>query len=82
MLRTGGGVTGTFGDSKEQLEKEVLVYENCDAYFCEVEAMATSILDDVPPTITPEDSRGNVATLVALYTAARENRIVALLERH
>ena len=78
VLRGVGGATTTFGDSKEQLEKEVLVYEDCDAYFCEVEAMAASILDDTPPTITPEDSRGNVATLVALYTAARENRIVAL----
>ena len=81
VVRAGVGATTTFGDSREQLAKELLVYENCDAYFCEVEATAASILDDAPPTITPEDSRGNVATLVALYTAARENRIVALRER-
>ena len=78
MLRGGGAAGTTFGDSMEHLEAETLVYEDCDAYFCEVEAMAASILDGTPPTITPEDSCGNIATLVALYTSARENRVVAL----
>jgi predicted dehydrogenase len=78
VLRGGGAEQETFGDGTEHLDIEEYSYESCDAYFCEVEAMAASILDGAPTTITPEDSRGNVATLVALYASARESRVVAL----
>jgi predicted dehydrogenase len=65
----------TFGDSGEQLV-ETFTFEGRSAYHHEVDAMAASILEGVPPVISLEDSRGNVVTLVALYTSARENRVV------
>ncbi len=65
----------TFGDNIEELV-ETFTFEGRSAYHCQVDAMAANILDGAPPVISLEDSRGNVATLVALYTSARENRIV------
>jgi hypothetical protein len=38
--------------------------------------MEASILDGAPPVLSVDDSRGNVAIIVALYRAARENRVV------
>ena len=64
------------GDSKAHLGIETLTYEGGDAYQCEVDAMAASILDGAPPIISLADSRGQVATLAALYLSARENRPV------
>ena len=42
-----------------------------DSYTGEVEDLARAVLDGAPPTMSLADSRGNVATLVALYEAAR-----------
>ena len=78
ILRGGSTETDTFGDSRDDLAAETLTYENCQAYFNEVEAMVATILDGAPPTISLEDSRGNIATLVALYRSARENKMVKL----
>jgi D-xylose 1-dehydrogenase (NADP+, D-xylono-1,5-lactone-forming) len=65
----------TFGDTIEDLA-ESYTFEGRSAYHHEIKSMEASILDGTPPVITLDDSRGNIATLVALYTAARENRIV------
>jgi hypothetical protein len=40
--------------------------------------MVASILDGAPPGLPLESSRGNIATLVALYTSAREGRVIRL----
>jgi predicted dehydrogenase len=65
----------TFGDTIEDLV-ETFTFEGRSAYHHEVESMEASILDGAPPVIALDESRGNVATLVALYTAARENKVV------
>jgi len=65
----------TFGDSGVHL-MDTFTSEGRSAYYHEVESMAACILDGAPPVISLDDSRGNVATLVALYASARENRVV------
>jgi predicted dehydrogenase len=65
----------TFGDSREELA-ETYAFEGRSAYHEEVDAMAAAILDGQPPTIGLDDSRGNVATIVALYRAARDGQVV------
>ncbi len=65
----------TFGDSGAPLN-DTFTFEGRSAYHHEVESMVASILDGAPPVISLDDSRGNVATLVALYASARENRVV------
>lgn len=77
ILRAESGARETFGDSRDHLREEILSYEKVDAYQHEVDAMVGSILDGSDPIISLSESRGNVATLVALYTSARENRPVS-----
>jgi predicted dehydrogenase len=62
----------TRGDQVE----EVAVSGPGELYLGEVEDMADAVLLGRAPRISLEESRGNVATLVALYRAARENRPV------
>ncbi len=69
--------TATFGDIGEELV-ETYTFEGRSAYHYQVEAMADAILDGAPPVISLGESRGNVAALVALYTAARESRVVKI----
>lgn len=80
VVRGGATATATFGDGTDHLQVETLTYEDCNAYQCQVEAMVSSILDGTEPMIGMADSRGNVATLVALLAAARENTVVQLEE--
>jgi xylose dehydrogenase (NAD/NADP) len=74
-----GSVTtaSDFGDSMADLVEETHTFEG-NAYEYEVHSMAASILDGAPPVISLEDSRANVATLVALYRAADEHSVVRL----
>ncbi len=81
IVRGGASRTATFGDGTDNVQIETLIYEDCNAYRCQVESMVSSILDGTEPAIGLADSRGNVAALVALYAAARENRIMAVEER-
>jgi predicted dehydrogenase len=77
IRRAGGSRSlGTFGDALPQFEEETLTYDNVNAYQHEVEAMAACVLDGAEPIVSLADSRGNVATLEALCTSARENRPV------
>jgi predicted dehydrogenase len=69
---------GTFGDSIQDRESETLVFKNVNGYRDEVDSMAASILDGAEPVIPLDDSRGNVATVVALQRSARERRPVSL----
>lgn len=78
VTRLGGISSAVFGDSTDNLVEETYTYEGRSAYHYEVDAMAACILDGVPPALPLDSSRGNVATLVALYTSAREGRVVKL----
>ncbi|MFQ5859078.1 MAG: Gfo/Idh/MocA family protein [Anaerolineae bacterium] len=57
---------------------ETMPVEDVDAYLCEVEDMADCILDGSEPVLPVSDSRGNVATLNALYESARTGQAVSL----
>ncbi len=79
ICRAGGDRSlGTFGDAWSQFEEEILTYDNVNGYQHEVEAMVACILDGATPIVSLADSRGNVATLEALWASARENRPVRL----
>jgi predicted dehydrogenase len=52
--------------------------EGQDLYSGEIEDMARAIIDGAPPRISLADSRGNAATIVALYESARTGRPVAI----
>jgi predicted dehydrogenase len=65
-------IVGADGSSRE------VPAEGQDAYTGEVEDLARAVLDGAPPTMSLADSRGNVATLVALYEAARTGTTVPL----
>jgi D-xylose 1-dehydrogenase (NADP+, D-xylono-1,5-lactone-forming) len=52
--------------------EEVIFYEKPDPYLCEVEGMIAMILDKGASSMPIADSRGNVATINALYEAARK----------
>jgi xylose dehydrogenase (NAD/NADP) len=59
--------------------EETLAVDDVDAYLCEVEAMVDCVLDNAEPILPLSDSRGNVATLNALYESARTGQAVPLL---
>lgn len=79
ITRRGAATTAaTFGDNVDDYFAERLVFGASanDAYLSEVESMVGSILDNVAPVVSVDDSRGNVATLVALLRSARCNHPV------
>jgi predicted dehydrogenase len=78
ILRAKGTGDATYGDSQAHLERDVLTYEQINAYQCEVDAMVASILDGDQPVVSLADSRRYVATIVALHKSAREGRMVTL----
>jgi predicted dehydrogenase len=51
--------------------EELLPVEGIDPYLCEVQAMEACVLDGAAPVVPLSDSRGNVATINALYESAR-----------
>lgn len=59
---------------REGQDEEYIDIEAIDAYLCEVENMTDCIRGDADPVISLNDSRGNVATINALYASAREGR--------
>jgi xylose dehydrogenase (NAD/NADP) len=59
-------------------EEEELVVEGEDRYRLEIEDLADAALHARPPRVSLAESRGNVATLVALLESAREGRVVRL----
>jgi len=65
-------IVGADGSSRE------VPAEGQDLYTGEVEDLARTVLDGSPPCMSLLDSRGNVATLVALYEAARTGGAVPL----
>ena len=65
-------IVGDDGSSRE------VPAEGQEPYSGEVEDLATTVLDGAPPRMSLADSRGNVATLVALYEAASTGRSVPI----
>lgn len=57
---------------------ETIVIEGGELYSGEVEDMEGAILDGKPPRISLADSRGNVATIVALIESAASGRAVRI----
>jgi D-xylose 1-dehydrogenase (NADP+, D-xylono-1,5-lactone-forming) len=59
-------------------EDQVITIPSQDLYAGEVEDMAAAVLDGTPQRVSLEDSRANVATLLALYRSAREGKPVQI----
>jgi predicted dehydrogenase len=63
------------GESKILLrrgsEEEEISVRAIDVYRCEVDAMTAAVLDRAPLPVSLRSSRGNVATISALYESAR-----------
>ncbi len=55
----------THGDKTEAVQTRA-----AERYLLEIEDMHDSILENRPPLITPEETRGHIETLVALYASA------------
>ena len=69
--------TSTFSDSMEGRTTDTKTHENINAYQCEVDSMAESVLDGAEPVISLADSWKNVATIVALHESARAGKPVS-----
>lgn len=54
--------------------EELLPVEDIDPYLCEVQAMEACVFDGAAPIVPLSDSRGNVATINALYESARTGK--------
>src|SRR5262249_4862238 len=79
LFEEAGMGKATFGDSGD-FSVETFTFEGRSAYHHEVDSMVACILDGAPPVLPLADSRGNVATMIALYTSARENQMVKLAD--
>jgi xylose dehydrogenase (NAD/NADP) len=78
IVHGGGAANETFGDSTSHLKMEIVTFEKTNAYQCEVDSMNASIMTGTEPVISLNDSRGNIATIVALYNSAKENRPIRI----
>ncbi len=63
-----------------ELVKTEIPTEVKDPYLCEVEAMEKAVLDGVPAPYTLEHSRGNIATITALYRSAEQGTPITIVE--
>ena len=68
--------TSTFSDSLEGHTTDIKMYENMNAYQCEIDSMVDSVLGGAEPVISLADSWKNVATIVALHESARTGKPV------
>jgi predicted dehydrogenase len=59
-------------------ETEPVAVAECDRYLLEIEDLAEAVAAGRPPRVGLAESRGNVATIVALLESAREGRPVKL----
>jgi D-xylose 1-dehydrogenase (NADP+, D-xylono-1,5-lactone-forming) len=57
-------------------ETEPVAVAECDRYLLEIEDLAEAVVTGRPPRVSLAESRGNVATIVALLESAREGRLV------
>ena len=68
--------TSTFSDNIEGHTTSTKTYENMNAYQCEINSMAESVLNGAEPVISLADSWRNVATIVALHESAQVGKPV------
>jgi predicted dehydrogenase len=59
-------------------ETEAITVEETDRYLLEIEDLAECARSGRAPRVSVSESRGNVATIVALLQSAREGRPVRL----
>ncbi len=59
---------------------ETIVVKGESLYLGEVQDIEAAVMDGRPTRVSLGDSRGNIATLVALHEAARTGRVVALAD--
>ncbi|HYN05689.1 MAG TPA: Gfo/Idh/MocA family oxidoreductase, partial [Vicinamibacteria bacterium] len=59
-------------------ETEAVAVPECDRYLLEIEDLAEAVRTGRPPRVSLAESRGNVATIVALLESARVGRPVKL----
>ncbi len=59
-------------------ETESVAVAECDRYLLEIEDLADAVRTGRPPRVSLAESRGNVATIVALLDSARAGRPVEL----
>jgi predicted dehydrogenase len=59
-------------------EQRTVTFENVNRFQVQLEHFSKCILEDGPPLLTWDDSRGNTATLIALQHAAREVREIEI----
>jgi len=69
---------GTFSDASDGLRHEEYVFENVNAYREQIASMTATLLDGALPVITLDDSRANVAALIALARSAGEGASVTI----
>lgn len=71
-----GNIEGrsTFSDSMEGHMTDTKMYENINAYQCEVDSMVESVLNGAEPIISLADSWKNIATIVALHESAQTGK--------
>ncbi len=69
---------GSYGDTPADNQTESETFEDIEPYGDQVKAVTATILDGAPPVISADDSRRNIAAVVALYESARMGRIVTL----
>lgn len=60
------------------LVQTVMVDGSPELFVRQIDDMTSAVLDGHPPRISLEDSRGNAATLAALYESARSGRAISL----
>jgi predicted dehydrogenase len=74
------GKSNTLLIRREDEEKSTTI-DGGDLYLGEVEDMVSSILEEKPPRVTLQDSRGNIAAILALLDSAEKRRPVSVKER-
>jgi predicted dehydrogenase len=65
---------------REQSTAEEIAVPKLDAYRCEVDALTAAVLDEAELAVPLGSSRANVATLQALYKAARRGQAQPILD--
>jgi len=73
------GKSNTLLIRREDEEKPMTI-KGGDLYLGEVEDMVSSILEGKPPRVTLQDSRGNIATILALLDSAEKRLPVSFKE--
>ena len=58
--------------------EEIITFDGHDAYLDEIHSMEACILDGASLTVSHEESRGNIAAILAMYESSRSGKVVRL----